>query len=251
MRTTTVGRTLAGLVAVLAIPLASAMAANGAVAAAGPAASARPDFRAPWACGEIRDYFHHAGEVVNAIDLNIAGSSDLGMPALASAAGTVTSAQANGGYGNEVVVDHSGGWSSRVAHLSAFSVHLAVYRPSDATFYVRWANGTTGRIPFGERGDLPAIGHYENSVYDNLAVYRPSTATFYIRMADGTVSKIPYGNVGDLPAPGYFKGLAYTNLAVYRPSTNSFYIRKASLSTQTVVFGAGNLGDVPAIGKFQ
>ncbi|MET7951850.1 N-acetylmuramoyl-L-alanine amidase [Micromonospora sp. NPDC005324] len=129
--------------------------------------------------------------------------------------------------------------------------NLAVYRPSDATFYLRWANGTAGRVQFGEPGDLPAIGHYENSVYDNLAVYRPSTATFHIRMANGTVSKIQYGNVGDLPAPGYFEGLAYTNLAVYRPSTNSFYIRKANLSTQTVVFGAGNLGDVPAIGKFQ
>jgi len=70
----------------------------------------------------VRDYYHYSGEVSNAIDFNIAGSADFGTPALASFSGTVVSAKYNGGYGNEVVVDHGGGWKSRVAHLSAFSV---------------------------------------------------------------------------------------------------------------------------------
>ncbi|WP_189160805.1 M23 family metallopeptidase, partial [Lentzea pudingi] len=86
------------------------------------AAGPRPDFRAPYPCGQARDYYHHSSEVSNAIDYNIPGTGDLGTPALASAAGIVVSARVNGGYGNEVVVDHGGGWTSRVAHLSAFSV---------------------------------------------------------------------------------------------------------------------------------
>ncbi|WP_305884227.1 RICIN domain-containing protein [Allokutzneria sp. A3M-2-11 16] len=89
-----------------------------------PLAGPRPAFAAPWPCNQVRDYYHHATEVSNALDFNIAGTADLGTPALASAPGRVVSARVNGGYGNEVVVDHGGGWSSRVAHLSRFSVGL-------------------------------------------------------------------------------------------------------------------------------
>ncbi|MEU7854345.1 peptidoglycan DD-metalloendopeptidase family protein [Nonomuraea sp. NPDC049141] len=87
------------------------------------AAGPRPDFRAPWPCGQVRDYYHHSGEVANAIDFNIAGSGDLGTPALASAPGTVIdTVTGDPGYGNYVRVDHGGGWTSLVAHLDRITV---------------------------------------------------------------------------------------------------------------------------------
>ncbi len=87
------------------------------------AAGPRPDFRAPWPCGQQRQYYHHSSEVVNALDFNIANAEDHGTPVLASAAGTVVDVVSSGtGYGNHVRVDHGGGWTSLVAHLSAFSV---------------------------------------------------------------------------------------------------------------------------------
>jgi hypothetical protein len=78
----------ATLCAVAAVSTAGAV-AN---AAANPGVLARPDFRAPWPYDQVRDYYHHSAEVSNAIDYNFGGSGDLGTPALASAAGTVTSA---------------------------------------------------------------------------------------------------------------------------------------------------------------
>jgi hypothetical protein len=113
------------------------------------------------------------------------------------------------------------------------------------------SNGTVQRIPFGVKGDLPAVGRYENHLLDNLAVYRPSTATFHMRMSNGTVQEIQYGMPGDLPAVGYYEGLQYTNVGVYRPSNSTFYFRRANLSTATVPFGAANFGDVPALGRFE
>ncbi len=43
-------------------------------------------------------------------------------PIYAAAAGVVSFADASGGYGNLVVIDHADGWQSWYAHLSAFSV---------------------------------------------------------------------------------------------------------------------------------
>ncbi len=56
---------------------------------------------------------YHAG-------LDIVG--DKGQPVYATAAGTVTGASYQGGYGNLIVVDHGFGLETRYGHLSAFSV---------------------------------------------------------------------------------------------------------------------------------
>jgi len=47
---------------------------------------------------------------------------DFGQPARATAAGVVTVAGPNGGYGNLVEIDHGGGLATRYAHLSAINV---------------------------------------------------------------------------------------------------------------------------------
>ena len=50
--------------------------------------------------------------------------ADTGEPARATAAGTVTMAGWNGGYGKMVEVDHGNGFATRYAHLSAIDVEL-------------------------------------------------------------------------------------------------------------------------------
>src|SRR5204863_9727932 len=47
-----------------------------------------------------------------------------GEPARATAAGTVTMAGWNGGYGKMVEVDHGNGFATRYAHLSAIDVEV-------------------------------------------------------------------------------------------------------------------------------
>ncbi|NEU12189.1 M23 family metallopeptidase [Methylobacterium sp. BTF04] len=60
-----------------------------------------------------RGYAMHTG-----IDMR----ADSGEPARATAAGRVTIADYNGGYGNMVEVDHGNGLATRYAHLSAYDV---------------------------------------------------------------------------------------------------------------------------------
>ena len=50
--------------------------------------------------------------------------ADTGEPARATAAGTITMAGVNGGYGKMVEVDHGNGFATRYAHLSAIDVEV-------------------------------------------------------------------------------------------------------------------------------
>lgn len=68
--------------------------------------------------------------------------SDAGDPVAVTAAGTVTQAERNGGYGLMVEVDHGNGFATRYAHLSAISVHAGA---SVAVGDVIGRVGSTGR----------------------------------------------------------------------------------------------------------
>lgn len=106
--------------------LVSALAlAVGVVALGGPApvAAAPAHFHMPFPCGETWKATTYSGHSSNAIDLNWGvGSDNLGRSVAASAAGTAYRKSNPGGYGNYVDVEHGGGWVTRYAHLSAFSV---------------------------------------------------------------------------------------------------------------------------------
>ncbi|GAA0922687.1 hypothetical protein GCM10009554_00430 [Kribbella koreensis] len=140
------------------------------------AAGSRPDFHAPWNCGESRSYSHHAAEVPNALDFIGAPGGDLGSPVLASAAGTVVSAGVNGGYGNEVVLSHGGGWSSRVAHLSA--IHVSVGQQVDAGQSLGLVGSTGNSTGPHLHYEQLADGVQAPIVLDGTALeYRPTPTT--------------------------------------------------------------------------
>ncbi len=130
--------------------------------------------------------------------------------------------------------------------------NLTVYRASNSTFYARAANGSLLRSTrFGTTGDLPAVGHFEDSTLDNLVVYRPSTSTFYVRGVNGALlSSVRFGTTRDLPVVGHFQDALADNVAVYRPSNSTFYIRAhggALLSSARF----GTAGDLPVVGRFE
>ena len=174
-----------------AITLLGSAALAAALLTASPAAShsapagLRPQFTAPWPCGEWRDYFHHSSEVSNAIDYNLPGGADSGTPALASAGGTVVSARYNGGYGNEVVIDHGGGWATRVAHLSAFSVSVGqgvrlgqeVGKVGASAKWHDW---------FAPGGEFPYVGDFDDDGKDDIVTFTYNNAAdVYVALSIG------------------------------------------------------------------
>lgn len=80
--------------------------------------------------------------------------ADTGEPARATAAGTVTFAGVNGGYGRMVEVDHGNGFATRYAHLSVIDVEVGQA--------VRIGQ-TVGRVGSTGRSTGPHL-HYETRV---------------------------------------------------------------------------------------
>ncbi len=88
--------------------------------------------------GRRRDPFNGSPDYHPGLDI----SADRGDPVIATANGTVTSAQRAGAYGNMVVIDHGFGIATRYAHLDSFLV-----KPGDTVQRgdVIGRAGTTGR----------------------------------------------------------------------------------------------------------
>jgi murein DD-endopeptidase MepM/ murein hydrolase activator NlpD len=88
--------------------------------------------------GNRKDPFTHGADFHPGLDI----SADYGQPVLATGDATVSSAGANGAYGNMVTLDHGFGIVTKYGHLSRIAVTAdQVVKRGDAIGYV----GSTGR----------------------------------------------------------------------------------------------------------
>jgi hypothetical protein len=99
------------------------------VALAQPAHAAAPALELPFVCGTSWDGKSTGSSAHKnyEIDFNMTGTSgdeDLGKPVVAAAAGTVINeGDENSAYGNNLEIDHGGGYSTLYAHLDSKSVN--------------------------------------------------------------------------------------------------------------------------------
>jgi hypothetical protein len=140
---------------------------------------------------------------------------------------------------------------------------LAVFRPSNGTWYVRTSSlgySIAAAIAFqwGLLGDVPISGDFDGDGKSELTVFRPSDGTWYIRYSSlgysiAGADAFQWGLPGDIPLAGDFDGDGKTDLTIFRPSTGTWYIRYSShgYSTATAdAFQWGLPGDKPITGDF-
>jgi hypothetical protein len=130
-----------------------------------------------------------------------------------------------------------------------------LYRQSDGFVYLRNSN-TTGiadtQFYFGNPGDVPIAGDFNNDGFDTVSIYRPSNQTFYIINALGTNGgglgsadfSYVFGNPGDKPFVGDFDGDGVETVGLHRETTGLVYFRNShTQGTADNQFIFGNPGD--------
>lgn len=136
---------------------------------------------------------------------------------------------------------------------------LAVWRPSNGTWYVLGGPGSSGVIfPWGQTGDTPIPGDFDGDGKTDFSVFRPSIpppacpcpVTWYIiHSSTGNWSVFQYALNTDLPAQADYDGDGRTDAAVYRPPSGSqpygvWHIQGTTAGYYTQSWGEA--GDLPA-----
>ncbi|MFB6894394.1 PKD domain-containing protein [Kitasatospora sp. NPDC056327] len=119
---------------------------------------------------------------------------------------------------------------------------LLSYYQSDSTPSTVWR--------FGDPGDLPVVGNWDNTCRCQRGIYRPGTSTFALQHGNGSVSTVPFGDPGDIPVVGAWDGPRTRNdqLAIYRPGSGLLAVRHDDGSVTSLRFG--DPGDIPVVGDW-
>lgn len=124
---------------------------------------------------------------------------------------------------------------------------IAVFRPSNGTWYVKNDGGLTA-AEFGASGDLPVSGDYDGDGMTDYAVFRNGT-WLVRRSSDGGLTTKQFGLPGDIPLRGDYDGDGTADPAVFRPSNGGWYVEKSSGSGYIITqFGLN--GDMPVASDF-
>jgi hypothetical protein len=153
--------------------------------------------------------------------------------------------------GNPSDVALGGDWDGDGIHT------LGIYRPSEQIFYLynKTCVGNPGppmgaaeiMFLFGNPGDTPAVGDWDNDGKDEVGLYRESTGFFYWRntLDTGVASdEMFYGNPGDRFVAGDWGLVEGTDTpAVFRGSNTTFFFRHTL--TQGVADSQFVFGETP------
>lgn len=124
---------------------------------------------------------------------------------------------------------------------------LAVFRPSNGTWYVRDGSGYSEAV-LGGAGDTPVSGDFDGDGKTDYAVFRDGNWLIR-RSSDGGTTGRQFGLAGDIPVRGDYDGDGQSDLAVFRPSTGVWYVEKSN-TTGYLITKFGLAGDVPVASDF-
>ena len=113
------------------------------------------------------------------------------------------------------------------------------------------ATATVDQFWFGEPGDAPLMGDWDNDGVDTPGMYRPSTGFVYVRNTNDTGSgdiEFFYGIPGDIPIVGDWDGINGDTLAIYR--NGRVYVSNTLGGVADFDFWFGVPGDRPFAGNF-
>ena len=125
---------------------------------------------------------------------------------------------------------------------------MAVFRPSNGTWYIKGSTSGYREAQWGLPGDIPVPGDYDGDGKIDTVVFRPSNSTWYLSPTSAPVSSVAFGLPGDIPIASDFDGDGKMDIAVFRPSNCMWYIQGTRLGNLQYSWGAA--GDIPIPGDY-
>ncbi len=134
---------------------------------------------------------------------------------------------------------------------------LAVWRPSNGTFYVLGGpNSAQTFSQWGTNGDVPVPGDFDGDSKTDFSIYRPTTGVWWIvKSTDNSYYSVQFGavctqssgaNGCDKVAPADYDGDGKTDAAVFRPDNGTWYILQSGSGNSFYSQQFGLATDLPA-----
>jgi Tol biopolymer transport system component len=150
---------------------------------------------------------------------------------------------------------------------------VGVYRdgtsPSPSTFLLRVRKITFSRpcpacplVPtttfvteshfFGNQGDLPVAGDWDNDGKDTIAVFHADPDGVFLLTNDFSEAEASssFGALGDLPVAGGWNPPVPDRVGLFHPSTATFSLATSFAAPPNIVFTFGSAGDLPVTGHW-
>ncbi|MBV9960202.1 MAG: VCBS repeat-containing protein [Acidobacteria bacterium] len=112
---------------------------------------------------------------------------------------------------------------------------LAVFRPSNATWYLNLSAHSITATQFGLATDTRVPADYDGDGRADIAVFRDGS-WFLLRSTAGFES-MQFGQSGDVPQPGDYDGDGKADLAVFRPANGTWYVQGSQAGFVAIPFG--------------
>ncbi len=239
-----------------------------------------PDFELPFVCGQRWTGSTRSSHSPSSYTVDFNAPNDLGQPVVASAPGVVVRVtKLRYSYGNHVIVDHGGGYSTLYAHLRNITTvvgthldqgdligrlgtsgnstgpHLHFEQRKDGAYFPPYFHRT--RFGFGSTvtsancGDRPVAGDWDGDGSAQIGIYRPSagSADWWLSRATGGWTKFAFGGPNDSPFTGSWDGEAGTEVGYRRLMTTAFTMRSPSGAASSVG-GVGSAVDTVVSGDW-
>ncbi|HEY2961746.1 MAG TPA: SBBP repeat-containing protein [Pyrinomonadaceae bacterium] len=144
---------------------------------------------------------------------------------------------------------------------TTFNDTTGIFRPSLNQFQLRDSNSTGAPdhlVTFGQSGDQPIAGDWNNTGVDRPGVFRPATGQFILQISPTNVVTVNFGTSGDLAVVGDWDGNGVDTPGVFNPSSGQWNLTNGNKglnvnnSTPPVnfTFTLGQVGDLPVVGDW-
>ncbi len=106
---------------------------------------------------------------------------------------------------------------------------------------------------FGQPGDVPVVGDWNNDGVKTVGVFRPSNGLWYLRNSNSTGPAdgvFRFGAPSDVPVVGDWNNDGTDTLGVFRPSEGRWFLSNHFGGAAEGIFQYGGPGDVPVVGDW-